>query len=62
MNWGVIIDKAFLIILVIYFFWLSSKKKEKLADKAALVRLTGIFLFLIGICSAAFNLFSTHLH
>jgi hypothetical protein len=48
-NIGAVIDKVFWFVIGIYFIFISVKQKEKLGNKAALVRFSGIVLILIGI-------------
>jgi len=49
MSPGAIIDKLFWFGAGIYFIFLSVKKKEKLGDKAALIRFCGILLIFVGL-------------
>jgi hypothetical protein len=49
MNIGAIIDKLIWLGLGIYFIFLSIKQKEKLGNKAAFIRFSGIVLILVGI-------------
>ena len=47
-NIGSIIDKLVWFVCGIYFIVLSIKNKEKIGNKAALVRFSGIVLVFIG--------------
>jgi uncharacterized membrane protein YhaH (DUF805 family) len=49
MNMGAVIDKLIWFGLGIYFIFLSIKQKEKLANKAALIRFLGIVLIFVGV-------------
>lgn len=57
MSVGAFFDKVFYIGIGIYFLYLSKSKKEKLGDKAALVRLGGIIFLGMGIISIIIALF-----
>jgi hypothetical protein len=48
-NIGAIIDKLIFFGCGIYFIVLSIKNREKLGNKVAMVRFSGILLILIGI-------------
>jgi len=48
-NIGAVIDKLFWFVIGAYFIFLSVKQKEKLGNKIALVRFSGIVLILVGI-------------
>ncbi len=49
MSVGAFFDKIFYLGMGIYLIYLSINKKEKLGNKAALVRLGGIFFIASGV-------------
>lgn len=57
MNIGSVIDKLIWFSIGIYFIFLSARKKEKLADKAALVRFAGIIFIILGIVFSLVSVF-----
>ncbi len=56
MSVGAFFDKIMYLGFGIYIFYLSVAKKEKLGNKAALMRLLGILMILLGIGSFIFAL------
>ena len=57
MNIGTVIDKLIWFGVGIYFIFLSVKNKEKLKDKAALVRFAGITFIILGIVFSLMSVF-----
>lgn len=49
MNIGAIIGKLFWFVLGIYNIFLSIRQKEKLGNKAVMVRFAGILMLLVGL-------------
>ncbi len=48
-NIGALLDKLVYFAIGTYCLWASVKRKEKLGDKAALMRLCGIIFIIVGV-------------
>jgi len=57
MNIGEVVDKLIFFGFGIYCIFLSKKNKEKLGEKAALLKLCGIIFIVIGIIFSLMALF-----
>lgn len=56
-NIGAILDKLIWFGIGIYLVYLSVKRKEKLGNKAALIRFCGIILIALGIILSLISIF-----
>lgn len=57
MNTGAFLDKLIWFGAGIYFIFLSVKKKERLGNKAALIRFCGIVLIVLGAVLSFLSIF-----